>query len=205
MDTKEHWEEIYKSRSSDKVSWFAPHLNLSLELILNSTTSKDSKIIDVGGGASTLADDLINKGYENITILDISGDALKVSRKRLGVLSNSATWLEGNITEIKLPGQFYDLWHDRAVFHFLTSSQDRKKYVRNLNVSLKPKGTVIIATFSLKGPEKCSGLDVIRYDPETLQAELGKNYRLIKSKEEPHQTPSGTNQEFIYCMFKREE
>ena len=204
MSTKGHWEKVYQNKSSNEVSWYKPHLNLSLNLILNSTKSKDSKVIDIGGGASTLVDDLLNKGYASMAVLDVSREALKVSQDRLGNRANQVTWIEGDITNTKLPTHFYDLWHDRAVFHFLTKAEDRKKYVKTLNESLKPQGIVIIATFSLKGPEHCSGLDVIRYNPETLQVELGKNYHLIKSLEESHETPFGTKQEFIYCLFKKE-
>ncbi len=161
-------------------------------------------MIDVGGGASTLVDDLLDKGYTDLTVLDLSARALQVSKERLGDKANLVHWIPGDITAVELPEQFFDLWHDRAVFHFLTSSAARKRYLETLHRSLKPGGILVIASFSLKGPERCSGLEVVRYSPETLQEEIGGNYRLLKSVEEAHQTPFGTKQEFVYCLFKRE-
>lgn len=204
MNRKDHWEKVYQKKSPNEVSWYKPHLNLSLDLILQFMPSEDAKIIDVGGGPSTLVDDLLAQGRTNVTILDLSGRALKASKERLRHLADKAIWIEGDITNVRLQEHFYDFWHDRAVFHFLTDPADRKRYVQNLNQALKPEGAVIISTFSLKGPERCSGLDVVRYSPETLQVELGKEYRLLKSLEETHQTPFETRQEFIYCVFKRE-
>ena len=203
MNKKEHWEKVYQNKRPDEVSWYKPHLDLSLGLILQFAGSKNAKIIDVGGGASTLAGDLLAKGQVNVTVLDLSASSLNTSKKQLGNNVDKVTWIEGDITEVKLPDHVYDLWHDRAVFHFLTSPVDRKKYVQNLDQSLSPEGTVIISTFSLKGPERCSGLNVVRHSPDTLEDELGKNYHLVENVEESHQTPFGTTQEFIYCVFKR--
>ena len=200
---KSHWEKVYQSKKPTEVSWFQPHLARSLEMVLRAGLDRNSEIIDVGGGASTLVDDLLNDGYKCVTVLDMSQEALNVSKQRLAGQSKNVAWIEGDITAVDLRERHYDLWHDHAVFHFLTDAVDRKKYVQNLNHSLTENGRVIISTFSLKGPERCSGLDVVRYSPETLQAELGKNYRLIKSLEECHQTPFGTKQEFVYCLFKR--
>ncbi|MBI3313934.1 MAG: class I SAM-dependent methyltransferase [Candidatus Omnitrophica bacterium] len=201
---KQHWENVYQTKKADQVSWFQPHLSKSLDLIVQSEIGLTASMIDVGGGASTLVDDLLEKGYSDISILDISGTALETSKKRLGNKADKVHWIEGDITNVKLPEKHFDLWHDRAVFHFLTDAASRQKYKKNLAYSLKPGGGLILATFSLKGPERCSGLNVMRYSPELLQAELGKGYRLIKTLEETHPTPFGTTQEFAYCFFRRE-
>lgn len=204
-DPKTHWEHVYQTKDADQVSWFKPHLSKSLELILGTKMDKHEPVIDVGGGASTLVDDLLREGFTDITVLDISPKSLEVAKKRLGKEASHIHWVVDDMTTANLPRNHYVLWHDRAVFHFLTAPEDRKKYVKAVNESLKPQGTVIIATFSLKGPERCSGLDIVRYSPKTLQAEFGKNYRLVKSLEESHETPFGTKQEFVYCLFQREE
>ncbi|PIQ86118.1 MAG: SAM-dependent methyltransferase [Candidatus Omnitrophica bacterium CG11_big_fil_rev_8_21_14_0_20_45_26] len=203
MNQKNHWEKVYQNKRPDEVSWYQSRPDLSLALIANLSLPQDAKIIDIGGGASTLVDHLLDEGFLGVSVLDISGRALTVAKERLGKRAAEVTWLAGDITSMKLPDRAYDLWHDRAVFHFLTRAEDRKKYIQNLNRSLKPDGTVIIATFSLKGPERCSGLNVVRYSPEALQAELGESFQLIKHLEEIHQTPFGTRQAFVYCVFKR--
>ncbi len=201
---KNHWENVYQNKKPGEVSWFQPRLNQSLDLILQSRVNPEVFIIDVGGGASTLVDDLLDKGYTNLSVLDLSAAALEVSKKRLGSKVKEVDWIEGDITAVKLPEKHYNLWHDRAVFHFLTAPHDRKGYLENLNRSLKVGGHLILATFSLKGPERCSGLDIVRYSPETLQIELGRNYHLLNSLEESHKTPFGTTQEFIYCLFQHQ-
>ncbi len=200
---KTHWENVYKNKKPDEVSWFQSHLSKSLELIFESKISHEAQIIDVGGGASTLVDDLLQKGFRNISVLDISGVALEISKKRLGSEAERVNWIEGDITTVQLPEYHYDLWHDRAVFHFLRKTKDQKAYFEILRKSLKPGGVVIIASFGLEGPQKCSGLDVMRYSPETLQKELGENYCLTESLKESHQTPFGTCQEFVYCSFRK--
>ena len=184
------------------MSWYQPHLNKSLELIV-SVSSKDSKIIDIGGGSSTLADDLLAKGYTNVTVLDISGQALNASKERLGHLANKVIWLEADIIKVSLVPNGFDVWHDRAVFHFLTDPADRKKYIETLKKALTPEGFLIMAAFSLEGPLKCSGLEVVRYSPETLSRELGDGFSLLKTSQERHQTPFNTFQNFTYCLFKR--
>jgi len=202
MERKKHWEKIYQTKLSTEVSWYKPHLDLSLDWILDSAKSKNSAIVDIGGGSSTLVDDLLAKGYTNITVLDISQQALKLSKDRLGPLADKVTWIEAGITHVSFLPQSFDVWHDRAVFHFLTESSDRKKYIETLKNALKPEGLLIMATFSLEGPLKCSGLDVIRYSPETLSRELGDGFSLVKTSQERHQTPFGTSQNFTYCRFK---
>lgn len=202
-DPKIHWENIYKTKSSKDVSWYAPHLEKSLQLIFGLNLSKDAEVIDVGGGASTLPDDLLAKGYRNISVLDISSEAIKVSKDRLGNQSNLIHWIEADVTQAALKENHYDLWHDRAVFHFLTRSDDRQKYVHNLNKALKPGGYVLLATFGPNGPLKCSGLEIVRYSSESLRGEMGEKFKLEKYFTEIHKTPFNTTQEFLYCLFRK--
>lgn len=201
MECRSHWESIYKTKDFKQVSWYVPHLTQSLSLILSTKISKESPIIDIGGGVSTLVDDLLKEGLRDITILDISSKALGIAKKRLGKGAKKIKWIMADITTAKLLQNHYTLWHDRAVFHFLTQSQDRRAYVNQLNTTLKEGGHVILSTFSLKGPEHCSGLDIVRYNPEKLAVELGENFKLIKCFGENHQTPFRTTQAFVYCHF----
>ena len=202
-DLKSHWEKVYKIKKPTEVSWFQPHLAQSLEMILRMGLDCSAEVIDVGGGASTLVDDLLSRGYKHMTVLDISQEALNASKHRLGVQMKNVTWIEGDITKLDLPQNHYDLWHDRAVFHFLTRADDRYRYVDMLNKTLKTGGHVIMATFGPQGPTHCGGLDVARYSPEGLLAELGQNFRLVESLEEDHKTSGGTLQKFNYCHFIR--
>jgi len=199
MNTQEHWERVYNTKAPDQVSWFRPHLQTSLALIERAAGDRSASIIDVGAGASTLVDDLIVAGYRNVTVLDISQAAIDVARRRLGEASEPVQWLRGDVTEGNLPAYTYDVWHDRAVFHFLTNPRDRLLYVRNVAWAVKPGGHVIVSTFGPEGPEKCSGLDVRRYDAESLHQEFGTRFRLIESSKELHHTPFGTTQQFLYC------
>ncbi len=203
FDPKTHWENIYKTKSSKDVSWYRPHLEESLRMIRSLGLSKDAEIIDVGGGASTLPDDLLAEGYKNITALDISSVAFKVSKDRLGNKTNSIHWFEADVTQASLKPNHYDLWHDRAVFHFLTKPEDRQKYVNNLSKALKPGGYALISTFGSNGPLKCSGLEIVRYSAENLKKELGEAYELEKHCTEIHKTPFDTTQEFLYCLFRK--
>jgi ubiquinone/menaquinone biosynthesis C-methylase UbiE len=204
MERKEHWEAIYKTKAPNEVSWYQERPTKSLELIKASKIKKDAAVIDVGGGASTLVDHLLSNGFRRLTVLDISLEALQKAKARLSTTyADAVTWMEGDVTQVILPYHFYDLWHDRAVFHFLTSPEDRQRYIRTLNDALKPGGHVIMATFALEGPPKCSGLEVMRYSPETLSKELGAEFKLISSVSEIHQTPSGGDQNFIYVHFVR--
>lgn len=202
-DCKAHWENIYKTKSSKDVSWYAAHLEKSLQMIRELGLSKDAEIIDVGGGASTLPDDLLTEGYKNITALDISSEAIKVSKDRLGNKADSIHWLEADITETKLKPDYFDLWHDRAVVHFLTKPEDRQKYINNLNKALKPGGHALMATFGSNGPLKCSGLEIVRYSAESLKKELGETFKLEKHFTETHKTPFDATQEFLYCLFRK--
>jgi 2-polyprenyl-3-methyl-5-hydroxy-6-metoxy-1,4-benzoquinol methylase len=203
MDTQSHWDRIYTDKPPTAVSWYRPHLETSLSLI-ERVASKDSAIIDVGGGESTLVDDLLSHGFGNITILDISQTAIEVNKKRLGDRSDHVHWLVADITKGELPHSMYDVWHDRAVFHFLTHQSDRAAYVRQVANAVKVGGHVIVSTFGPEGPTKCSGLDVMRYDTESLHREFGVNFRLLESTNELHQTPFGTVQQFLYCHCKLE-
>ncbi|WP_410209642.1 class I SAM-dependent methyltransferase [Aquirhabdus sp.] len=197
-----HWEQVYSKKSANEVSWFQPRADLSLKLIAATDTPYSDAIIDVGGGASTLVDDLLKTGYSNLTVLDLSAAALQTSQLRLGEAAAQVQWIAANITTAGLPEQTYAIWHDRAVFHFLTTPAERQAYIDILRKSLKPGGHVIIATFAEDGPMQCSGLPVMRYSPAALWAELGSLLTLIHSEEELHYTPFNTTQKFIYCYFK---
>lgn len=185
------------------MSWFTPHLSLSIELIKKSGIRKNDLIIDVGGGASTLAGDLLSGGFESISVLDISAESLEIAKKRLGKDSLKINWIVGDITEAELPKKQFSLWHDRAVFHFLTETNARQRYKQILKRSLKSNGFVIIAAFSLTGPAKCSGLNVVRYSSNTLAEELGADFKLVESVSEAHKTPNETIQNFTFCLFQK--
>ena len=204
MDAQTHWEKIYTEQAPDTVSWYRPHLETSLALIEQAAAGRSASIIDVGGGGSTLVDDLLAHGYENITVLDISQTAIDASRKRLGKASERVHWLVADITKIELEPSAYDVWHDRAVFHFLIATSDRVAYVCQVAHAVKRGGQVIVSTFGPEGPTKCSGLDVVRYDAELLHREFGVRFRLLGSSEELHRTPFGTIQQFLYCYCRVE-
>lgn len=204
MTIKAHWENVYQTKAVDEVSWYRPHLEVSLRLIEHATSDSGSAIIDVGGGEATLVDDLVARGYSDVTVLDISPAAMEVARSRLGSSAASVHWITGDITALELEAARYDVWHDRAVFHFLTSADDRGAYVRQVARAVKLGGHVIVATFGPDGPEKCSGLDVVRYDAENLHSEFGPKFRLLNSVTELHETPWGTPQQFMYCFCRVE-
>ncbi|PIV14853.1 MAG: SAM-dependent methyltransferase [Gallionellales bacterium CG03_land_8_20_14_0_80_55_15] len=203
MDSKTHWETVYSSKSTDEVSWFQPHADLSLNLIKATGVGRGAAIIDVGGGASTLVDDLVAEGYADLTVLDLSAAALKAARKRLGAEADRVCWLEADITKAALPASRYDIWHDRAVFHFLTAPADRAAYVRTVLRAVKPGGHVIVATFAEDGPLQCSGLPVMRYRADELHDQFGEAFTLIQHQKEEHHTPFGTVQQFVYCYCRR--
>ena len=204
MDTQTHWEKIYTEKAPDAVSWYRPHLETSLALIEKAAPDRSASVIDVGGGESTLVDDLLARGYENITVLDISQTAIEANRKRLPKASERVHWLVADITEVELETFAYNVWHDRAVFHFLTTANDRVAYVRQVARAVKPGGHVIVSTFGPEGPTKCSGLDVVRYDAASLHRQFGLHFRLLGSSKELHQTPFGTVQQFLYCYCRVE-
>ncbi len=202
---RNHWERIYARKRARELSWYQPHAAISLRLIQQSGVGKRAAIIDVGGGASPLVDDLLREGYTNLTVLDLSPTALAASRQRLGRDAGRVRWLEADITRVELPEQAYELWHDRAVFHFLTQPGERAAYISALVRAVKTAGHVIVATFSESGPEQCSGLPVVRYRPETLQSELGGAFVLLGHVNERHLTPAGLVQPFLYCHFQKRE
>lgn len=203
MSGKGHWERVYSTNPAEKLGWYAPHLQTSLAWIKALNLALDARIIDVGGGASTLADDLLDAGYRSITVLDISEEALSSAKLRLGEKAGRIAWLNGDITSIELPQHHYELWHDRAVFHFLTRPDDRRKYRANLLQALKPDGHLIIATFAPEAPPTCSGLPVQRYSAEGLQSTLGSEFELKRHHKELHVTPGGIEQMYLYCRFRK--
>lgn len=208
MQSREYWERVYTTKTPTGVSWFQEHARRSVELIRQTGAAKDAAIIDVGGGASTLVDDLLSEGYTNVTVLDLSDVALSAAKARLAEhadeRTNCVTWITGDITQIDLPVRAYDVWHDRAVFHFLTAQEDRKAYVNAVLRAVKPGGSVIVATFAEDGPEQCSGLPVMRYSADALHAEFGAPFTLLRKEREEHHTPFGTVQKFIYCLCRKE-
>ena len=199
-ETGFYWEEVYRSKHPTKVSWYQPHLEVSIELIEGAIPRRDARIIDAGAGESTLADDLLAHGYRNVYALDVSPTALKIARQRLGASADRVTWLCGDVLTFPFERHQFDLWHDRAVFHFLTDPADRARYVRQVANAIKPGGHVIVASFGPEGPLQCSGLDVERYDPSALHAEFGPTFRLLEHRMEQHRTPSGSMQQFVYCL-----
>lgn len=203
MQPKDHWETVYTTKATDAVSWFQEHADLSLDLIKATGVGRDAGIIDVGGGASKLIDDLLAAGYGDLTVLDLSAAALQAARQRLGMKENKVQWIEADITQVGLPAKRYDVWHDRAVFHFLTTQKQRDAYVRTVFNAVKPGGHVIVATFAEDGPLQCSGLPVMRYRADELHDEFGDAFTLMKHQKEEHHTPLGTVQQFVYCYCRR--
>ena len=203
MQSKDHWEKVYSTKATDAVSWFQPHADLSLDIIRTTGQGRDAGIIDVGGGASTLVDDLVTNGYTDLTVLDLSGAALNAARERIGAQESKVRWLEADITKAELPSNRYDIWHDRAVFHFLTDPADRVAYVQTVLRSVKPGGHVIVATFGADGPLQCSGLPVMHYSADELHDQFGAAFQLLDHCEEKHRTPSGAVQQFVYCYCRR--
>ncbi len=185
------------------MSWYQSKPELSLRLIADSGMSRSGSIIDVGGGASLLVDYLVHDGFKNITVLDISSAALRVAQKRLGESAKSVDWIEADITQFQC-AQAFDLWHDRAVFHFLIQASDRKKYIDLLHQAIRPGGHLIIAAFAIGGPKKCSGLDIVQYDAAKLSRELGEAFILVEQEDEAHITPGGKVQAFGYYRFKKQ-
>ena len=199
MDLPTHWDRIYTRKVPNQVSWYRPHLEESISLIGQAGGGTGAAIIDVGAGESTLVDDLLARGYSRITVLDISQAAILATKKRLGDAAEQVRWMIGDITQAELAPATYDVWHDRAVFHFLTSEDDRRAYVRQLVRAVKRGGHVIVSAFGPDGPSRCSGLEVLRYDAESLHAQFGAKFRLISSSRHLHETPFGTTQQFLYC------
>jgi SAM-dependent methyltransferase len=204
MDARSHWENVYTTKAPEVVSWYRLHLEKSLEIVERVAPDRSVAIIDVGGGESTLVDDLLARGYQNVAVLDVSPTAIDVAKRRLGRAADSVQWIVGDITSVELPSSAYDVWHDRAVFHFLTEKEQRAAYARQVARVVKPGGYVLVSTFGPEGPTKCSGLEVVRYDAESLHAEFGVSFRLLESLKELHETPLGTTQQFLYCLCRVE-
>ena len=205
MSSKEHWDSVYRNRGSEQVSWYRPHLDRSLAFLEATGLGRDARVIDVGGGASTFVDDLLDRGYTNVTVLDLSAAALDVAKGRLGSRASQVKWICADVTDPQLPSEAYDFWHDRAVFHFLREPAARARYVSAVRRMLKPGGHIVVATFGPHGPEKCSGLEVMRFTPEALHAEFGPEFARLSDAVEMHTTPWGSEQEFVYCYCRLPE
>jgi ubiquinone/menaquinone biosynthesis C-methylase UbiE len=204
MDPKSHWEAVYGSKAPDAVSWYAPHLDRSLSYVQQTGLPKSASIIDVGGGEATLVDDLVQVGYSDVTVLDISSKALDVSRDRLGERAGGVKWIAANVLDASFPAQSFDIWHDRAVFHFLTQDADRRAYVDQVVRAVRTGGFAIVGTFGPEGPLQCSGLPVSRYAAEQLHYEFGSRFTLVEKSVHMHTTPWGAQQQFVYCFCRLE-
>jgi SAM-dependent methyltransferase len=205
MRQKHHWEQVYSTKLAEKLGWYKPHLQTSFTWIKELGLDADAPIIDVGGGASTLVDDLLDAGYRSVTVLDISEQALSLVSARLGKKAELVTWFRGDVTSVDLPTHHYELWHDRAAFHFLTESDQQRQYRDKLLSALKPGGHVVIGTFAPEAPPKCSGLPVQRYTQDTLGETLGGEFELKRHHNELHVTPGGVQQLYLYCLFRRKD
>ena len=201
-NSKAHWERIYQSKGPEQLSWYQAEARLSCELITRVAPDPDSRILDVGAGASTLVDGLLAAGYRRLSVLDLSAAALAAARHRLGALAAHVDWREADVLSTSLPASWFDVWHDRAVFHFLTDAADRVRYVDQVRRAVHPAGIVLIATFAEDGPTRCSGLEVTRYSPDALHNEFGPDFQLLESRREEHRTPSGAIQAFTYCVCR---
>lgn len=203
MNREAHWQNVYTTKAPHAVSWFQPRAERSLRLIAEAGLPPEAPIIDIGAGASLLVDELLARGHRDVTLLDVSDAALTVTRTRLGAQAAGVTFVTGDVTTVALPAARYALWHDRAVFHFLTAAAERAAYLAQLRHALAANGQIVIATFAEDGPEKCSGLPVRRYSALALAAELGADFELEVDEREQHATPFGTTQSFTYCRFRR--
>jgi ubiquinone/menaquinone biosynthesis C-methylase UbiE len=202
VSRKAHWEGVYRQKAPETVSWYQPRAAVSMRLIERAGVGAGDRIIDVGGGASVLVENLLEAGHPELTVLDLSRAALARTRSRLGGRAAAVTWLEADVTAADLPAAGYDLWHDRAVFHFLVEPGDREAYLRTLRQALRPGGHAIIATFAEDGPERCSGLPVRRYSAQQLHRQLGEGFELLAHEREDHVTPGGAVQRFQYGLFR---
>jgi 2-polyprenyl-3-methyl-5-hydroxy-6-metoxy-1,4-benzoquinol methylase len=198
---QQHWEKVWSRENPRTVGWFQESLDVSLGLIAKTGIGRDARVLDVGGGASTLVDGLLDRGYEKIEVLDLTNSAFDHSRARLGERSEDVTWTVEDVTVLQA-NQAVDLWHDRAVLHFLTEKEDRESYVRSLTGSIAPNGQAIIATFALDGPRKCSGLEVVRYGSRDIDALFGNRFQLLEIVHETHVTPGNTKQKFSYFRLQ---
>jgi trans-aconitate methyltransferase len=204
VSREDHWEKVYTTKSESQVSWFQETPAPSLELIALAGAVRSSAIIDIGGGASRLVDSLVSQGYEDVTVLDLSVAALASARSRIGDKANQVTWIAADVTTWE-PSRPYDVWHDRAAFHFLTDQKDQTAYIDRLRRALRVGGHAVIGTFAPDGPERCSGLMVSRYDANSLAATLGYGFELIDTRRHEHTTPWGAMQKFQFSTFRREQ
>jgi SAM-dependent methyltransferase len=202
FDRKGHWEGVYSAKAETEVSWFQTTPAPSLDLMRLAGADRESAVIDIGGGASLLVDHLVAEGFRDLTVLDLSLAALEKSQARLGEAGADVTWIAGDATEWS-PPRTYDVWHDRAAFHFLTAATDRAAYVERLRRALRVGGAAIFGTFAPEGPEKCSGLPVMRHDAASLSAELGPGFKLLDERRHDHRTPAGATQKFQFSTFRR--
>src|SRR5689334_10290295 len=202
MTLRDHWESVYRNKGATEVSWYQAEAKVSLDLIRRVAPDSAAPILDVGGGASTLVDGLLGAGYRRVTLLDLSGAALAVAQQRIGERAAAVTWVESDVLTALLPAAGFAVWHDRAVFHFLTDAGDRARYVARVREAVQPGGYVIVASFAPEGPTRCSGLEVVRYSPETMHAQFGERFRLLDAVREDHHTPSGVTQAFLYCLCR---
>lgn len=198
-----HWQTVYQNTGEDQTSWFRPHLDESLRLIDGLGLPADAPIIDIGAGRSTLVDDLLARGFTDLTVLDVSDAAIADARKRLGENAHAVCWIAADVLEGSLPGAHYGLWHDRAVFHFLTEAADQGQYATLAARSIRPGGTLVLATFAPDGPEKCSGLPVCRYDADALAAHFANDFTRVADSRETHLTPFATEQAYTYLVMRR--
>lgn len=205
MDRQQHWDAVYRAKGATGVSWYQPKAAISLELIRRLAPDRATPILDVGGGASTLADGLLEAGYLDLTVLDLAPSALELAQRRLGERAARVRWLAADVLDAPLPAAHWGLWHDRAVFHFLVRPDDRERYVAQVRRAVRPGGHVLVAAFGLDGPAKCSGLEVVRYGPDSMHGEFGDDFRLLESVSEEHRTPTGAVQSFVYCLCRFDE
>lgn len=197
-----HWEGVYTKKGENEVSWFQENPAPSLELVAQIGATSASAIIDIGGGASRLVDILVERGFEDVTVLDLSEAALEAAKARLGDRAAQVQWIVADVTK-SYPAQTIDVWHDRAAYHFLIDPADRSAYVTRMKQAVKPGGHIVIGTFAIDGPEKCSGLPVNRYDAASLAKEFGEGFELLDSRRHDHSTPWNSAQRFQFCIFRR--
>ncbi len=205
MDARTHWQQVYTGKAATQLSWFQDHAALSLRLIASTGLAPSASIIDVGGGASTLLDDLLAAGFRKLSVLDLSAAALAVAAQRIGSRAAEVRWIEADVLDAALPESGYELWHDRAVFHFLGSDSERRIYIKQLRRALKPDGWLLLATFAEDGPMRCSGLPVTRYRIDELDALFADSFRLVEHAHESHRTPGGAEQKFVYGLWRRRD
>jgi SAM-dependent methyltransferase len=198
-----HWEDVYRRKDAGQVSWFRPHLEVSLALMAQAGLGPQTRVIDVGGGASTLVDDLLAKGLTDITVLDLSATALEVARARLGAAASAVDWIAANLLEAPFAEGRFDLWHDRAVLHFLTDEADVRRYAEQAARAVARGGHAVIGGFAPGGPERCSGLPVARRSAADIAAALGPAFELVGERSEVHRTPGAMPQAFAYALLRR--